>query len=207
MTDARTAIINGLKKQNKSMAWLSRQLGKNRAYIQQHIERGSPHELDLNQKVLVSELLHLPLSSLGVSNLEVKRSRPSGAVGGLNEDAEIYEIPVGSILSPDPMLGYFVMRSDSLATHPLKIMRGDIVIFNLSPEAIETVKTEQIVLVQCYDKSEFLNARTLIREFVRPNLVMTNKPTANELFSLDDPTLPFEAHIRGVFKNFLRGND
>lgn len=208
MEDPREAIMDGLKRKGRSMSWLSQQFGKNRAYIQQFIERGTPHELDLQQNLQVSELLDIPLKALGVPDVDIRRlglNGPKGHTGGFNDDAAHYEPPPGSILSRDPVIDYWVMKSDCLINHPLRIQQGDILVFDLSAAAIEAVKSEQIVLVQCYDKNDFIRAQTLIREFIRPNLITTNRDTNNEIFNLDDNSLPFEPHVRGVFRNLVRG--
>lgn len=201
MTDARETIIRRLREKNRSMKWLSAQLGRNPAYIQQFVERGSPKDLSLEMKVKIAEILDLSLQDLGAEGYDV---RPRPKVEGLNEDATPYEPPATSLLARHPTIGYYRVTSDVLSNHPLRIQPGDIVAFDLSPEAVANVKTEQIVIAQLYDKEDLLKARTVVREYVRPGLLVTNRETDNEVITIGDPGAPFEAHIKGVFKTLIR---
>lgn len=201
MTDARETIIRRLKEKNRSMKWLSTQLGRNPAYIQQFVERGSPKDLSLEMKVRISELLDITLQELGEEGYDI---RPRPKIEGLDEDARPYEPPPSSLLTRHPAIGYYQMTSDVLSRHPLRIQSGDILAFDLSPEAVENVRTEQIVIAQLYDKEELLKARTVVREYVRPGLLVTNRETDNEVITIGDPGAPFEAHIKGVFKTLIR---
>lgn len=188
------------------MSWLSQRLGKNHAYIQQYVDRGSPRELDLEMKIKIAEALAMPLHELGVTEYDIRqRSNSSDPKGVLEEDATAYVPPPGSILTAHPTIGYMKMTSNVLESHPLRIVAGDVLAFNMSPAAVESVRSEQIVLLQLYDKSDMLKARTAIREYIRPGLCVTNRTTDNEIFALGDPGLPFEPVIKGVFQNLVRG--
>ena len=199
MANARETISRRLDELDRSMKWLSEELGRNPAYIQQFIERHSPKDLRLEMKLRIAELLDLELAELGVADYDV-RQRPSG----LNEDAEPYTPPPASLLTRQPSIGYFRVSSDALARHPLRIQKGDILAFDMSPDAVADVRTEQIVVAQLYDKKELLEARTVVREYVRPGLLITNRDSDNEIITLGDENAPYEAHIKGVFKSLIR---
>lgn len=206
MSDTRQAIRDSLQKSGRSMEWLSLQLGKNPAYIQQYLERGSPRDLRLEQKILTAELLGMPLSELGVSDLQIKKnSQVAPSSGGFREDAIEYDPPHGSLLTKAENISYYRMASDVLSRHPLRIMTGDVIAFDMSSSAIENLKSEQVVIVRCFNiDPSILTAETMVREYVRPGLLMTNRERDNEIFALDDPGLPFEPHIRGVLRTVVR---
>lgn len=207
MNDAvRDSIRAGLAENKRSKRWLSLQLGQNHAYIQQFLERGTPDELDLQDVVAIARLLNMPLRRFGVDEVDLK---PNGVAStapvGLAEDAAEYHPPAGSILLTGDNISYYRMTSDALETHPLRIVAGDIIAFDLSAAAVEQVKSEAVVLLRCYDPDpNVLAAKTIVREFIRPSLVTTNRARANEAFSLDDPALPFEPNIVGVLRNVVR---
>lgn len=206
MTDVRQAIRSKLNETGKSMEWLSLKLGKNPSYIQQFLERGSPRDLSLELKIKTTELLDMPLANLGVTDLQVQRLNGITAPPtGMAEDAVPYALPPGSILSPSETISYYQMKSNVLENHPLRIVVGDIIAFDMSPAALEQLKSEQVVIAQCYHPDpQVLLARTIVREFVRPGILMTNRTTNNEAFAIDDASLPFEAAIKGVLRTVVR---
>ncbi len=206
MIDVREKIRARLAEKKRSMEWLSSQLGKNPTYIQQFLERRSPRDLRLELKIKTSELLDMPLTELGVSDYRVQKNGPATRTAGkFGEDAEPYVPPRSSILTISETIGYFRMMSNALETHPLGIQPGDVLAFDLSTAAIDNLRNEQIVILQCYHPDpQVLAAKTLVREFVRPSLLLTNRAQDNEAFSLDDASLPFEPHIKGVLRNVVR---
>lgn len=203
MDKIRDAIRERIDELEISDSEVSRQLGKHRGYIHEFLS-GKQATLPFDIKRKLVEVLAMPPHILGVSNA-TPDSLAIHAAGGLHEDAEPYNVPTGSILTSDPAIGYFRMRTDCLANHPLRIQPGDVLAFSMTQRAIEAVTSEQIVLLQCYDRRELLQARTLVREFMRPSLVMTNRESDNEIFNLDDRSLDFEPHIKGVLVNVVRG--
>lgn len=201
MTDARESITRRLKETNRSMKWLSAKLGRNPAYIQQFVERGSPRDLSLEMKVKIAEILDMTLQDLGAEGYDV---RPRPAFDDLHGDATPYDPPASSLLARHPGVGYYRITSDVLARHPLRIQPGDIVAFDLSPEAVDNLRTEQIVLAEICGQENPEKSRIVVREYVRPGLLVTNRESENEVLTLGDPSAPYEVRIRGVFKTMIR---
>lgn len=207
MINVRENLLKQLDLRGHSMEWLSRRIKRNPAYIQQFIERGVPKELHFKDILVISEVLDMPLEKFGITNLQRKNGteQTSLAPSGFSEDAEPYSPPAGSILTLSDTIAYYRMTSNALEAHPLRIVPGDVLAFDISPAAIEALKSEQVVIVQCYDPDpQVMKARTIVRAFMRPALVTTNRERMNEAFSLDDPTLPFEPHIKGVMRSVVR---
>lgn len=204
MVDVRQNIRAYLALRNRSMEWLSRELKKNPSYIQQFIERGSPKHLAHELKLSTAELLGMPLRELGITDHR-NRSQPLLGSSGYAEDAEPYIPQAGSILATSDTVAYYRITSNALESHPLRIVPGDVLAFDISPATIDALKSEQIVIVQCYDPDpQVMTARMIVRAFMRPGLITTNRERNNEAFSLDDPTLPFEPHIKGVMRGVVR---
>lgn len=203
-TDARKAIQDRLAEIDETMEWLSERLGRNKAYIQQFMS-GKQQRLPLDVKLRVAGILQMAIEELDVSGHELQQLRLYRIEpDAFEEDAEPYQPARGSVLSAQPAIGYVKMTSNVLERHPLRIAIGDILAFDMSQQAVDNVRSEQIVLLQLYDKGDMLKARTAVREYVRPGLLVTNRETANEVFSLNDQALPFEPRIKGVFKGLHR---
>lgn len=201
MTDLRALIPARLRELDRSMSWLSEQLGKNRAYIQQFIERGSPRELDDDQIVEIARLLHMKPEQLGVRQL---KARTRSEVG-LHDNAEPYDPPERSFLVKRSNIGYFRMRDQSLDQHDPKIDARDVVVFDMSAGAVAARKSGQVVVAQLVDRKEPLRSHgTAILIYIAPNKLITNSSGDNFILSTEDPTLPFDVQIRGVFLSLLK---
>lgn len=201
MTDLRALIPARLRELNLSMSWLSKQLGQNRAYIQQFIERGSPRELGDDQVVDIARLLQMRPEQLGVRQMKAREQRGLG----LHENAEPYDPPERSFLAKRSNIGYFRMRDASLNQHEPRIERMDVAVFDMSAAAVAAKKTGQVVVAQLVDrKDESKSHGTAILVWMAPNKLLTNSSHDNYLISIDDMSLPFEAHIRGVLLSVLK---
>lgn len=201
----RDAIRNGLGARKRSMRWLSQQLGHNPSYIQQFLERGSPTELDLRDILESARLLDMPIQQFGVSDVAVRPNGTAPQRGGMAEDAVEFAPQFGSILAPQENVSFYRMTSNALENHPLRIVEGDVLAFDMSKAAVESLKSEQVVILRCYHPdTEKLAGSTMVREYIRPGLITTNRMRNNEVFAIDDPSLPFEAVIRGVLRSVVR---
>jgi hypothetical protein len=200
----RETIRQGLAGKGRSMRWLSLKLGQNPAYIHQFLERGTPRDLDLQDVIECARLLNVPLQNFGITDVDL-RAKDNQPRSAFEEDAVEFDLPNGSILTTSENISYVRMTSDALTSHPLRIEHGDVLAFDLSKAAVENIKSEAVVLLRCYPHDPNIAVGvTLVREFIRPSLITTNRPANNLVFSIDDPALPFETHIRGVLRNVVR---
>lgn len=186
------------------MSWLSKQLGRNHAYIQQYISTHKPQDLDYRDKLKVAALLDIPLTDLGI---DVPADyAPSKAFGltGLAEEAESYAPPRGSFLAAAPHIAYFTARSNALDRHRLMIRTGDVVVANIGESFMSQLRSEDAVIVQLYNKQDTLRAITVIREYIAPGLLITNSSTVNSIWRMDDNALPFEPVIKGRIESTVR---
>jgi len=199
--DTRDVIVKRLVKLGKDLKWLSRELGQNETYFSQFVRRGSPRDLTMEQKLKVADVLEIPAEALGVEG--ILRVKKNSVVRGLSDEAVPYTGSGSGVV--ELHRAKFTMMSDALENHPLRIMPGDILTFDMSAEAINNVQSEKIVVAQRYSKKELLDGRTIIRQFVRPGLLITNRASDNEIISLSDASSPYETHIKGVFRKLERG--
>jgi hypothetical protein len=203
MVNVRETISRKLQEHGRSMSWLSRELGRNHAYVQQFLMRHSPQDLEFNDKLKISKLLNVPMQDLGVELDEQLQS--SDRATGLADEAETYDPPHGSILSRAPHIAYFRSRSSALDRHPLQIRNGDIVAVDIGTGALERIKSGDAVVVQLYLKPECMAALTVLRQFIEPGLLITNSSETNAIWRIDDETLPFEPVIKGRIESVIRG--
>lgn len=199
MEEIRRKIGQRLIEKGKSQSWLSQALGKNRAYIFQYIEHGSPRDLSYQDKLTVAKLLEMELRDLGIA----ETSNVVPITGTLREDAEAYVPSASSFLAVSPHLAYFVMRTDALdELQPDPIRSGDLVVFNLNDTHPAPGK---VVVAQLYDKRDLTKSHgTIIRVYMAPNKLVTNSSGDNEIIRMDDPHLPWEPVIKGVMISVVR---
>lgn len=88
----------------------------------------------------------------------------------------------------------WTIKSDSLEA--LGIRPGDMRLFDHGQEAVDSVRTGDVVIVQLYDRKDPMLATTVIRQFVAPGLIVTNRKGTNLAMTLDNPS--FEGVIKGV---------
>lgn len=117
----------------------------------------------------------------------------------LHEEAQPYiaEGPAGAAARAlaSKGLAYYTITTDSV--EQLGIASGDVVLIDLTQQAIDNVKTGDVVLAQLYHPDpNVLEARTVIRQFVAPNLLVTNRQRDNMVVTMVNDL--FEAHIKGV---------
>lgn len=197
MNEIRRRIKERLEDLNKSQSWLSQKLGRNRAYVYQYLEEGSPRELAYEDRLRVAELLDMPLTYLGIAT--VTQGTKANAPAGLREDAVPFDPPRAHFLSRSPNLAYFRMKSRALDQHPERILPGQILAFDLNRTKIAEIAVGKIVIAELYDKRDLTKSHgTIVREFIPPNKLISNSSEANEIISLDDETLAFEAAIKGT---------
>lgn len=64
--EQRTALSAAIELSEHSCAYLSRVIGRNPAYLQQYLSRGSPRELTVKDRALIARFLGLPEARFGV---------------------------------------------------------------------------------------------------------------------------------------------
>lgn len=78
---------------------------------------------------------------------------------------------------------FYTVRSNSL--EQLKIAPGDVLLFDTTPEAIRGIKTGDVALVSLtYKDRQRETTRLVIRQFVAPNLLTTNRHRGNVILTM-----------------------
>jgi hypothetical protein len=205
MLDVRKIIRDAMRTRGVSDRALSLKIGKGEGYIHDFLQ-GRAKNLPLDMKVAIAGVLDMPASKLAANAHEQQvLSRYDGiSLQVFQEDAEPYTPPPGSIIKPQPNIMLLRLKTNVLELHPRGFKIGQVLGFNISRAAIDSITTldpeRAIVVCQIYDKADLLKAETVIRQYIRPGLLVTNRRTGNEAYSLDDPALPFEPRIKGVFE-------
>jgi transcriptional regulator with XRE-family HTH domain len=91
-------------------------------------------------------------------------------------------------------LGMFMMASDAL--EQIGVPRNTTIMVDMSEEAIKNVQTGDVVIAELHDKSHQLKSTTVIRQYIAPGMLITNRRGAN--FAVNMSNANFEAHIKGV---------
>ena len=63
--DVRAALLRRAQEQGHSLAALSREIGRNDAYLQQFVTRGSPRRLPENERLKLAQFLRIDERELG----------------------------------------------------------------------------------------------------------------------------------------------
>lgn len=193
IADVRQVIANRLRELGRSESWLSLELKKNRGYINEFMG-GSPRDLPYEIKLKVADLLSLKPQDLGISPIA-----PAAAPGGFGEDAEPYEPPRAHFLATTQHIAFFKMKTHALDQHEKRIKPGDILAVDLNRSRASEIPSGKVVVAQRYDKQDLTKSHgTIIRQFIAPNKLITNSSVANEIVSIDDPSLPYEIVIKGM---------
>lgn len=108
------------------------------------------------------------------------RSRPD-AVIGFSEDAAPFQAEQGHPLehaSFGPNIDIWDVRSpalDAIGLHP-----GDQMLVDISAATVEGIATGDAVVIQLTDPRNPLKATTLLRQYIEPDLFVTNSRSHNE---------------------------
>ena len=143
MDEVRTTLLAAVDKAGSSLIRLSRLLGRNDAYLQQFVTRGSPRRLPERERAILSDYLGVAEAALGgppdgrgvaVRRLDVAASAGPGA---LSEDDRV----AGIEHFPATMLRRLALNPDSLT---LIAARGD--------SMLPTIADQDDILVDTGDR-------------------------------------------------------
>ena len=92
----------------------------------------------------------------------------------------------------------FLYVTNSRALEGLGYGPNDPILFDQSKEACEDLRSGDIVIVQLMDRDGAMGARTIVRQFIAPDLLTTNRPGRNMSFHMEEES--FTAQVRGVHR-------
>jgi transcriptional regulator with XRE-family HTH domain len=93
-------------------------------------------------------------------------------------------------------LGYYRVKTDALAL--ADVPRERVVLVDHSDKAIESRKTGDILLLQITGTGGRRRNVRLLRQFLAPRILTTNRPGTNTAFALDEAA--FRVEIKGVLQ-------
>jgi hypothetical protein len=188
-----------------SQRWLSLKLKRSHSYIQQYLQYGKPQDLDFDEKLKIHNILGIPLRDLGIVLPDDAEPSPAATSLGLTHDAEPFHYAEGSSLTPAPHISFYRALTGALDEHRLIIRPGDIILVDTSDAALAAHLVEgDAYLVKLFDKRNQLTATTVIRQYVKPHMLITNSTQNNSALSMEDGSLPFEPIIEGKIVSVMR---
>lgn len=135
------------------------------------LEKGEK-EMSVAELIRLAEIFKVGLGEI-VPALAAAGPEPTR---GFDEDARPYtaDSAFGPLPLPDTRLAWTV-TTDSLDA--IGIGPGDTIIVDISEEAVRNAGTGDAVVVQSYGPD--MTAKTLLRQFIEPDLLITNSRTHN----------------------------
>ncbi len=193
-----------LRARGLSLRELSRRLGRNESYLAQYLAgKKSPRKLAHDDKLALHAAIGIPLELLGLSPSTLGPTPVVGPPGGADDVEPCDPSDVGSDVALPRAGRPFRVTRDVVGRHPLGLQVGDVVIVASHAEGLQGLRSEQLVLVEMPPR-EGMPRRLLLRQFIRPALVITNRDGANEAVSLDGGPAGDRPRVVGVVQSMLR---
>lgn len=143
--------------------------------------------LESGQQNLTEGLMQRFARALDVAPLDLL---PLAIVAALQNGAapdRIRAAPdIAEVLRQRHIVSYAVL-TDALSAHG--IAAGDAVLVDTSEEAVRSLRTGDMVLAEVTDRANPETTCTVLREFIAPALLTTNRPGTNHAFRTDDEGL------------------
>lgn len=150
--------------------------------------------LATGQRKLTEEWMRKIAKALDVSPTDLLRLP-------LLEDFQDDAVPYISAAEPELTravhgrdLNFWRIVSDALVGIGLK--PGDVRLFDHSQKAVERIATGAVVIASLRDRTDSTKRRTVVRQFIQPGLLITNRPGTNIAVTLDHAN--FEGVVRAV---------
>lgn len=194
--DIRGLVARRMRELGLDQAEVSRALDRSRTYINDYLVRGSPRAMPNDLKIKLASLIKVPPSALGVPALVAV---PQSQSGGMREEGALY-MPGPNIAAPPPHIILWQIKTRVLDQHPRRIVPGIVVAMDINRVEPDDIPIGSIVVAQLCSKTGEVGEGygTIFREFIPPNKLSTNSSGENEIFSLNDPSRPYIAVIKGT---------
>lgn len=205
--DARLRLRQEFRRLGFSERQLSLAIGRGATYLSEFIVKGVPQKLDYDDAVELHKLTTIPLPWFGYELPPGMPPSPQAAALGFTADAEILASSMESRLAPQDHEIRCKVLSKGLNQHPEYPLRpGDLVIIDKTPEGLRP-EDGSILLVYLHDREEN-SATPILRQFVAPNLLITNTTCRSlaSILNMDERGLPFDVLIAGRLTFHGRGN-
>ena len=163
-----TPVSNVIRSLRTARGWTMEQLAEAIGATISTINR-----IEKGEVRLVSDWVPKLAAVLGVSEAEI--AGLGTAPPGLSEDATPFVADPGHPLERaafGPSRDIWVVTSDALDA--IGLYPGDKVVLDRSPAAVDAIATGDAVIVQIVDRDAPLRTTALLRQFVEPDLFITN---------------------------------
>ena len=180
-------MVNRIRELRKARGWTQEVLADRVGTTQQQLGR-----LEKETRRLTRDWMEKIAIALDVRPNELFTDDDILADVSTSDLSTVSDETVGGIAQALARRGLRVYRVEADSVTDSGLERGKIITVDETPAGINDAKTGDIVVVEAGSESK----QVLLRVFVRPSLVTTNRATNNSCFRLDNPAM--EAHIRGV---------
>lgn len=190
---------NRLKELRQSRGWSVRDLAEKAGISHSYIVRIESGERGLSVDMAEKLGNALDVAPSKVLGLEQDGSEQPRHLG-LRDEAEPYEIgPTSPItLRSTARENVVPYEVKSGALDALGYTPGDVVFVNISQSAVDNLAPGQCVLVQAYDG---MTAKTILRQFIAPALLITNSRTENAIpLRIDADDVAIKGVVIGTFR-------
>lgn len=177
-----------------SQARLATAIGRTKSVISR-IEDGTTR-LDLDVATNIAKELGISLAEM----LNIEQSDP-GRVTGFSEDLSPFSPPADDWRAPLQRDSRYLHTVESDVLDAMGIAKGDVVVVDISAEAVRGIQPLQVAQVRWHPVEDFARPLTLLRQFVPPRLLITNSQAANQRM-ID--LISDDAHIVGVVVDVLK---
>lgn len=120
------------------------------------------------------------------------------ALAQFEESAEPYLSDNDQVSQALSDLNKFLYVTNSTALESIGIAPDQPILFDMSAAACEDLRTGDIVLIQLMDRDGSMHAKSLIRQFIAPDMLTTNRRGRNFSFHLSEES--FTTQIKGVHR-------
>lgn len=196
---------NRIKELRTAKGWTQQELAARMGVHLSTVSKMEVGTIDVAAKHLkaLSEALDAPISEL--------LDEPPNY--GFAENAEPFTPPPSHPLAMwmKPPYGLVRMRDNSL--DQLHISAGDVLVFKSERDIEKRLEMGKIVVCQVMSGTDLVDGTTIVREFIEPNLLITNSTGDNaqpiRLTSRDPKPSPDgrEVHLRGIVETSIRVHD
>lgn len=182
---------NRIRELRERRGWSADDLAQRAGTYQRQISR-----LENGERKLTAEWMMRIANALEVPPEDLL---PALSVGSFEEERQPYEAETPADLRRAlAAQNQFLFSPGSNALELLGFGPETPILFDMSKEACADVQTGDIVIVQVISRDDESSARTLLRQFIAPGLLTTNRSGRNVSFHMEDEKI--SAQIRGVHK-------
>jgi transcriptional regulator with XRE-family HTH domain len=149
--------------------------------------------LETGERKLSEDWMRRIAKALGVRPTELLAA---ATLAEFEDEVEPYIPEVADLVKPLKRLKLFYYRVIANSVDRAGMPAGKIALFDMSDATVKARKTGDIVLVRIHAREDMRKGVMLIRQYVAPGLLLTNRPGMNTVFNETGES--FEVTVKAV---------